>query len=88
MQFLIQEEPLEKEGATNSSILAWNIPWTEKPGLLQSLGLQRVKHDLATEQQQQGYAHRVMGTHQKDPGARMKRFPLNKYIVQSLKSME
>ena len=39
--------------ATHSSILAWEIPWTEEPGVLQSMGLQRVGHDLATEQQQQ-----------------------------------
>ena len=38
------EEPLEKEVATLSSILAWGIPWTEKPGELQSMGLQRVRH--------------------------------------------
>ena len=37
-----QEDPLEKETATHSSILAWRIPWTEKPGGLQSMGLQRV----------------------------------------------
>ena len=42
---LSQEDPLEKEMATNSSILAWRIPWTEEPGGLQSMGLQRVKHD-------------------------------------------
>ena len=36
------EDPLEKEMATHSSILAWKIPWTEKPGRLQSMGLQRV----------------------------------------------
>ena len=39
------EDPLEKEMATHSSILAWGIPWTEEPGWLQSLGLQRVEHD-------------------------------------------
>ena len=39
------EDPLEKEMATHSSILAWEIPWTEKPGGLQSRGLQRVGHD-------------------------------------------
>ena len=40
--------------ATHSSILAWEIPWTEKPGRLQSLGSpQRVGHDLGTKQQQQ-----------------------------------
>ena len=36
---------LEKEMATHSSILAWKIPWTEKPGKLQSMGSQRVEHD-------------------------------------------
>ena len=39
--------------ATHSNILAWRIPWTEEPGGLQSMGSQRVGHDLATEQQQQ-----------------------------------
>ena len=42
------ENPLEKEMVTHSSILAWRIPWTEKPGRLQSKGLQRVGHDQAT----------------------------------------
>ena len=49
---LIQEDPLEKEMATHCSILAWKIPWTEEPGRLQFLGLQRIGHDLATKQQQ------------------------------------
>ena len=40
-----QEDPLEKEMATHSSILAWRIPWTEKPGRLQSMGSHRVGHD-------------------------------------------
>ena len=40
------EDPLEQERATHSSILAWRIPWTEEPGGLQSMGLQRVRHDL------------------------------------------
>ena len=40
-----QEDPLEKEMATHSSILAWKIPWMEELGRLQSLGLQRVGHD-------------------------------------------
>ena len=39
-----QEDPLEKEKAIHSSILAWRIPWTEEPGRLQSMGLQRVGH--------------------------------------------
>ena len=45
VQFLGQEDPLEKEMATHSSTLAWKIPWTEEPGRLQSMGLQRVRHD-------------------------------------------
>ena len=40
-----REDPLEKEIATHSSTLAWKIPWTEEPGGLQSMGLQRVGHD-------------------------------------------
>ena len=40
-----QEGPLEKGTATHSSILAWGIPWTEEPGRLQSIGLQKVGHD-------------------------------------------
>ena len=48
-----QEDCLEKEMATHTSILAWEIPWTEEPGGLQSVGLQRIRHDLATQQQQQ-----------------------------------
>ena len=42
------EDPLEKEMATHSSILAWRIPWTEEPGGLQSRGSQRVGHDMQT----------------------------------------
>ena len=42
---LCPEDPLEKEMATHSSILAWKIPWSEEPDRLQSLGLQRVRHD-------------------------------------------
>ena len=45
VQSLGQEDPLEKEMATHSSILAWRIPWTEEPGGLQSTGSQRVGHD-------------------------------------------
>ena len=44
-----QEDPLEKEMAAHFSILAWEIPWTEKPGGLQSVGLQRVKHNFMNE---------------------------------------
>ena len=44
-----QEDPLEEEIATHSSILAWKTPWTEEPGGLQSMGSQRVGLDRATE---------------------------------------
>ena len=44
-QSLGQEDPLEKEIATPSSILAWKIPWMEDPGRLQSMGSQRVGHN-------------------------------------------
>ena len=47
-QSLGWEDPLEKEMATHSSILAWRIPWTEELGGLQSMELQRVRHDWAT----------------------------------------
>ena len=48
VQSLGGEDLLEKEMATHSSILAWKIPWTEEPGRLQSMGLQRVGHDWGT----------------------------------------
>ena len=50
VRFLGWEDPLEKEMATYSSILAWEIPWTGELGGLQSMRSQRVGHDLATEQ--------------------------------------
>ena len=46
-----QKDPLEEGLVTHSSILAWEILWTEDPGGLQSMGLQRVRHDLAMKQQ-------------------------------------
>ena len=45
VQSLGQEDPLEKEMATHSSILAWRISWMEEPGGVQTIGLQRVRHD-------------------------------------------
>ena len=45
IQSLDQEDPLEEDMATQSSILAWRIPWTEKPGGLQSTGLQKVRRE-------------------------------------------
>ena len=52
IQSLDQEDSMVEETATHPSILAWKIPWTEEPGVLQSKGLQRVGHDWRTE-----YAH-------------------------------
>ena len=49
-RFDLQEDPFEKEIATLSSILAWDIPSTEEPGGLQSMGTQRIRHDLVTKQ--------------------------------------
>ena len=46
-----QEDPLEEGMATQSSILAWRIPWTEEPGGLQSIGLRRVGQGLASKEQ-------------------------------------
>ena len=45
IQSLSQEDPLEKGMAIHSSILAWEIPWTEEPGRLQSMGLKRIGHN-------------------------------------------
>ena len=47
-----QEDPQKEETASRSSILAWEIPWTEEPGGLQSMGSQRVEHDSVTEHTQ------------------------------------
>ena len=54
MQCLGQEDPLENEMAIHSSIIDWEIPCTEEPSRLQSMGSQRVRQDLATE-----HAHEV-----------------------------
>ena len=51
VQALGQEDPLEKKMATHYSILVWEIPWMEEPGGSQSMGLQRVGHNLVTKQQ-------------------------------------
>jgi len=52
VQSLDQEEPLEKKMATHCSILAWEISWTEDPGRSSPWGCKRVRHNLATKQQQ------------------------------------
>ena len=60
VQSLGQEDILGKEMATHSSIIAWEIPQMEKPGEPQSMGLQRVRHDLVTKQKQ-GYFYATIG---------------------------
>ena len=58
VQSLGWEDPLEKEMATQSSILAWKIPWTEEPGgVLQSMGLRRVRHDCRGHLERQAEFH-------------------------------
>ena len=52
VRFLSWKDPLEKEMATHSSTLDWEMPWTEETGGLQSMAAQRVRHDLVTKQQQ------------------------------------
>ena len=49
VQSLGWKDPLEQEMATHSNILAWEIPWTEDPGGLHSVGSQRIRYDSATE---------------------------------------
>ena len=49
VQSLGQEDPLEEEMATHSSILAWKIPWTEEPDGLQSMGYERVRQNLESK---------------------------------------
>ena len=58
VQSLGWEDPVEKEMATHSSMLAWEISWTEEPGGLCSMGLQRVRYDFVTE-----YTHTHTHTH-------------------------
>ena len=51
VQSLGREDPLEEEMAIHSNILAWEMPWRKEPGGLQSMGSQRVGHDLVAERQ-------------------------------------
>ena len=55
VQSLGREDPLEEDMATHSSILAWRSPWTEEPGRLQFMGLQRIRHDWATKHSKAHY---------------------------------
>ena len=58
-----QEDPLEEEVATHSNILAWEIPWTEEAGGLQSVGLQRVRHDSETNTHTHTHTHTYTHTY-------------------------
>ena len=62
VQSLGQEDPLEKEMAIHSSILAWKIPWTEQPAVYSPWGPERVRHDLVTKQQQYGTSATTQAT--------------------------
>ena len=53
VQFLGLEDPLKKEMATHSSIIAWEIPWIKEPGALQFMASQKVRQGLANNQQEQ-----------------------------------
>ena len=85
VQSLGREDPLETEMVTHSSILAWRIPWTEEPGGLQSMGLQRVRHHWVTNTHTEGWSkirteesfrfqwprgHLLPSRHRKDPDYR------------------
>ena len=59
VQSLGQEDALEEDMAAHSNILAWRIPWTEEPGGLQSMGLQKVERNLVTKQQITTYCYQV-----------------------------
>ena len=64
---LVWEDPLEKGMTTHSSILVWRIPWTEEPGELQSMGLQRVIHNWATNTHTHGLIERTPELNILDP---------------------
>ena len=61
VQYLGQEDGLEKGMATHSSILAWRILWIEEPGGLQSMGWQRVRHDWVTNTHTHTHTHTKLG---------------------------
>ena len=60
VQSLGWEDPLETELATHSNILAWKIPWTEEPDRLQSMELQRARHDLETKHRHINSVHIIL----------------------------
>ena len=77
VQSLGQEDPLDEEMATHSSILAWKIPWTEEPGGLQSMGSQRSGHDerLSRAQHLILWIHYALFSHQGSPS-----IPISGYL--------
>ena len=76
VRFLGGEDPLEEEMAIHSSILAWEIPWREKPGGLQSMGLQRVGHDWVTKQQRTSILFSIVAVPIYIPTNSVEGFPL------------
>ena len=74
-----REDALEKEMATHSSNIAWKIPWTEEPGRLQSMGLQRVGHDRATS-----LSKKWLGQELRKSETSPVRLPLQKYLPQQM----
>ena len=78
VRFLGQEDPLEKEMATNSSILAWRIPWTEESGRLQSMGSQELDMtQLLNLQYQEAVNHSKLKNKIKEN----KQVKLHKYLI-------
>ena len=77
------EDPLEKEMATHSSILAWKIPWTEKPGRLRPWGHKRVRHGLITKQQsfRKEKLHIVICAEVSEVGTSLLHFFLDKNLI-------
>ena len=81
VQSLNWEEPLEKRLATHSSILVWRIPWTEEPGRLQSMGLQRVRCHWATHTSFGSFHSSVHSSPLLDLYQAESRCTLNDYVV-------
>ena len=91
------ERSLEKEMGTHSNILAWEIPWTEKPGGLQTMGSQRVRHDLVIQSVQLLSVFNSLQPHESQhvrppcpsptPGAYPNSCPSSRYTIQSSHSL-
>ena len=81
---MLQEDPLEKEIATHSSILAWEIPWIEELGGLQSMGSQRIKTQLSTHKHthttEYTHTHTHTHTHRYVVGLPTHAYPATQFI--------